>query len=353
MKIFRVVWAAVLSLFLLSVVVNSQTAGTVSTASNPSYGVYYNGEVYFIAQGAGELQVIKGDQIVSTVKLPGYPNPFRLAVLNGSIYVVYQDGPLIELNGDGQVVWNYTVPEVGKYPAIISAGGYIVVTASNGDEVYFITLSHQVRSVTVMPYPQALAYDNYTDVVYVGGYGGDSIYGISLSDFKVVQNITLNVSSVEAMAFVPPDLLAVAPGHHHFEVVNLTDGKVVAFVSLPYTIGAINGYAWMCYIPYDHYIALSVPHDSDTVVIFNAEGNVVEEVTVGNSPNGIVYDPQDHYIYVMDYGSSTVSYFPAPPPQETTKTLKAPDYTPFVIATVAAVVVLAAIGAFLFTRRGK
>jgi len=27
-------------------------------------------------------------------------------------------------------------------------------------------------------------------------------------------------------------------------------------------------------------------------------------VTVGNAPNGIVYDPQNHMIYVMDYASN-------------------------------------------------
>ncbi|MEJ2775818.1 hypothetical protein WIW90_06270 [Sulfolobaceae archaeon RB850M] len=32
-------------------------------------------------------------------------------------------------------------------------------------------------------------------------------------------------------------------------------------------------------------------------------------VTVGNAPNGIVYDPQNHMIHVMDYASNEVSYF--------------------------------------------
>ena len=338
---------------LTALMASSQTVGTISTAPNPSYGAYYNGKIYFIAQGAGELQIIKDNQIVSTIKLPNYPNPFRLAILNGSIYVVYQKGPLIELNEEGQVVWNYTVPKVGKFPAIITAGNHVVVTASDGDQVYFISPSHQVKSVTVMPYPQALAYDNYSGVVYVGAYNSPLIYGISLKDFRVVQNITLNVSSVNAMAFVPPDSLAVAVGQHYFELINLTNGRVVAFASLPYDLGTLNGYAWMCFIPYDHYIALSIPRNSDKVVLFDTKGNVVEVVTVGNSPNGIVYDPQSRYVYVMNYGSSTISYFPAPPSHETAKPLKAPDHTPYLVASVASVVALAAIGAFLLTRRGR
>jgi len=325
--------------------------GTISTAANPSYGVYYDGKIYFIAQGANKLQIISNNTIVSTIDLPNYPNPFRLAILNGDIYVVYQNGPLIELNENGSVIWNYTVPNIGKFPDIISANDYIIVTASNGNKVYFVSPSHQITSVTVMQDPQALAYDNYTNVVYVGGYGSPLIYGISLTDFTIVENITLNVSSVEAMAFVPPDELAVAPGHHYFEIINLTSGRVVAFDSLPLTLGGINGYAWMCYIPYDNDIVLSIPHQSSTVVIFNNKGGIVEQVTVGESPNGIVYDPQNHYIYVMNYGSSTVSYFEAPPPQVTAKPLPKPNYTPYLIATGVAVAVLIVIGIILFARR--
>jgi len=33
-------------------------------------------------------------------------------------------------------------------------------------------------------------------------------------------------------------------------------------------------------------------------------GGIVDLVTVGNAPNGIVYDPQNHMIYVMDYASN-------------------------------------------------
>ncbi|MBB5255135.1 hypothetical protein [Sulfurisphaera ohwakuensis] len=344
MKIFLVI--PVLILISLS----SVSVGTISTASNPSYGVYYNGKIYFIAQGAGELQILDNNNIVSTINLPNYPNPFRITILNGDIYIVYQNGPLIELE-NGKVIWNYTIPQVGKYPAIISAGNYVVVTASYGDEVYFITPNHQVNTVTVMSSPQALAYDNYTNVVYVGAYGSPLIYGISLNNFKVVQNITLNVSSVEAMTFIPPNELAVSPGHHYFEIINLTNGKVVAFDSLPYTLGAINGYAWICYIPYDNDIVLSIPHDSDTVVVFNNKGGLVEEVNVGSDPNGIVYDPQNHYIYVINYGSSTISYFQAPPPNVTTKPIPKTNYTPYFIATGVVAIILVIVGLILFVRR--
>ena len=92
MKILSVL-AVVATLTLAALVASFQAVGTISTASNPSYGAYYNGEVYFIAQGAGELQVIEDNQIVSTIKLPSYPNPFSLAILNGTICVVFQKGP--------------------------------------------------------------------------------------------------------------------------------------------------------------------------------------------------------------------------------------------------------------------
>lgn len=344
MKIFLII--PVLILIALS----SVNVGTINTASNPSYGIYYNGKIYFIAQGAGELQILENNSIVSTINLPNYPNPFRLTILGDDIYIVYESGHLIELKNDTPV-WNYYISDAGKYPAIISAGNYVVVTASCGDKVYFITLNHHINNVTVMSDPQALAYDNYTNVVYVGGYGSPLIYGISLNNFKIVQNITLNVSSVEAMVFVPPDELAVSPGHHYFEIINLTNGKVIAFDSLPYTLGAINGYAWMCYIPYDNDIVLSIPHDSDTVVVFNSKGGLVEEVTVGSDPNGIIYDPQNHYIYVINYGSSTISYFPAPAPSTTTKPIPKPNYIPYFVAIGVVMAILMILGVTLFVRR--
>ncbi|BBG23344.1 hypothetical protein IC006_0628 [Sulfuracidifex tepidarius] len=174
--------------------------------------------------------------------------------------------------------------------------------------------------------------------------------GVSSHTFSIVQKISLNVSSVEAMTFVPPNELAVSPGHHYFELINISNGNIIAFDSLPVTLGTINGYAWMCYIPYDNDVVLSIPKGSN-VVLFNDAGGFISEATVGNSPNGIVYDPQNHEVYVMNYGPSTVSYFNVPAPHIVAKPVPKANYTPYYIAVGIGVVILAVIGVVIFMKR--
>jgi len=83
-------------------------------------------------------------------------------------------------------------------------------------------------------------------------------------------------------------------------------------------------------------------------------GGIVDLVTVGNAPNGIVYDPQNHMIYVMDYASNEVSYFSPPTPQTsfTTTTPHSPSILPYEII-IAVAVIIVAVGLLLLMRRGK
>jgi hypothetical protein len=87
--------------------------------------------------------------------------------VTGDFYIVYQKGPVIEINSNGNVINVFKLPNIGKFPEICSADGYVVVTASDGYVVYFIK-NGVMHNVTVMQSPQGLAYDNYTNVLYVG-----------------------------------------------------------------------------------------------------------------------------------------------------------------------------------------
>ncbi|AOL17284.1 hypothetical protein BFU36_11850 [Sulfolobus sp. A20] len=288
----------------------SQTVSAINIGGNPSYGIYYDGKMYVVLQGASKLAVVQDNSVVSTYNLPSYSGavPFRIAAGGGLLYVVYQKGPVIRLTPNGQEVGVVNISHIGKYPAVCYADGYLIVTASYGNTVWFIK-NLSTEKVNVMPGPQALAYDNYTNVVYVGAYQSNLIYGISLSNFKIVDNFTINDTTVDAMAFVPPDILAIATYEQQVEFVNLTDHKIIGVAT--FISGGINGYSQMIYDPADHYVVLSLAHNGDEVAFINYSGDVKYLITVGQSPNGVVYDPQNHYVYVMDYGSNQVSYFPS------------------------------------------
>ncbi len=351
MNIYRLVVLGVLIAFLVAAGETSVQVYTIAASKNPSYGVYCaeNGEVYVVLQGSGQLMALKGNETALTVNLPSYSGavPFRITAGGGYLYVVYQKGPLLQLNLNGQVVKNYTIPHVGKYPAITYANGYVVVTASYGNAVYFIG-NGEVKKVDVVPGPQALAYDNYTNVVYVGAYQSNVIEGISLSSFRVVENFTINDTTVDAMAFVPPDVLAIATYEQQVEFVNLTTHKVIGVQT--FVQGGINGYSWMAYDPADDYVILSLAHNGDQVVFMNSTGAIKYEVTVGGSPNGIVYDPANKYVYVMDYATNGISYFLSPGVTEAVVKPSNPLLT-YVIIAVVVVVVVVAIALVLMRRK--
>jgi len=251
----------ILSLLLLTsflVMASTITVSNLSTASGPSYGIYNNGEIYIIAQNANQLQIISNNTVVKTISLPSYSPavPFKITECNGDFYIVYQKGPVVEINSNGNVVNVFKLPNIGKFPEICSADGYVIVTASSGNLIYFIK-NGVVRNVTVMPSPQGLAYDNYTNVLYVGSFATNEIYGISLSNFKIVYNFTLNESGMDTMTFVPPDEIAVATYDQQVFFLNASSGKVEAVTTLPVSDSGINGYSQMIYIPYDGLVAIS------------------------------------------------------------------------------------------------
>ncbi|AWR95354.1 YncE family protein [Acidianus brierleyi] len=313
MSIFKLLHISILGIILLSILGISFSVGSISVGNGPSYGVYSNGRIFIIAQQANELQEIRDNKIVNTVKLPIYPHsvPFRLASLGNYLFIAYQKGPVIELNDkSGKIITAFHIPRIGKYPAIISAHNFIIVSASYGDKLYFI-FNNSVKNVSVMNGPQALAYDNFTNVVYVGGYKSNLIYRISFSSMKIVDNFSINDTTVDAMTFIPPNELAVATYEQQLEIINLSNNKIVSVTTFE---NGINGYSSLIYDPYDSYLFLSLPHHDNQVAIINKEGKIVSQVTVGNSPNGLVYDPLNHEIYVMNYASSSVSYFASPIP---------------------------------------
>ncbi|BBL46870.1 YncE family protein [Metallosphaera sedula] len=332
-------------ILLILLAVSTTQISQIPSASGPSYGVYVNGKVYVIAQSSNLLQVIQGNTVTMNYTLPSYSGavPFRIAYLDGDFYIIYQKGPLVQWNGN--VVKTFNIPEVGKFPAIISAGNYVVVTASYGNKIYLVSPSGNLTSITVMNGPQALAYDNQTNTLYVGAYDTNLVYGISMSTLKVIYNFTLNATTVDAMAFIPPDELAVATYAQQVEILNATTGKVLQVFSIP-TFG-VNGYSCMVYVPSNYSLYLSVAHENDVVAVMNLKTGGVSLITVGNSPNGIVYDPMDHSIYVMNYGSNTISMIPVSVQGSNASN----NFTIYYVLAVIAVVIVVILGIIAVRRK--
>ncbi|BFH73903.1 hypothetical protein SJAV_18470 [Sulfurisphaera javensis] len=353
--VYLMLLLASITFFTLSYTIS---VNNINVASGPSYGIYVNGKVYFIAQNANELEVIQGNRVVSNYSLPYFlgADPFKVAYGDGKFFIAYQKGPVIVWS-NGSVLAKYFLPHIGKYPDIIFADGYAVVTASSGNEVYFISSSGKIINVSVMPFPQTLTYDNYTNVVYVGAYQSKLIYGISLSNFKIVYNFTINDTTIDTMTFVPPDALAVATYEQQIELINATTSKVIWAVSMPTTVsGAINGYSQIIYA--NGYLYVSIAHNGNQVAVISKNGTLVDLLSVGSvspsSPNGIVYDPSNGMIYVMDYSANQISYLPAFSPTMPVKphVSTTPLSTYYAIAG-GAIAILVIVGVVVWLRRKK
>lgn len=70
-------------------------------------------------------------------------------------------------------------------------------------------------------------------------------------------------------------------------------------------------------------------------------------ITVGNSPNGIVYDPMDHSIYVMNYGSNTISMIPVSVQGSNASN----NFTIYYVLAVIAVVIVVILGIIAVRRK--
>jgi len=87
--------------------------------------MYFNQYIYVIAQSANQLQIISNNTVVRTISLPSYSPavPFKITGCDGDFYIVYQKGPVVEINSDGNVVNVFKLPKIGKFPEICSADG--------------------------------------------------------------------------------------------------------------------------------------------------------------------------------------------------------------------------------------
>ncbi|MEM4944578.1 MAG: hypothetical protein QW214_08510, partial [Saccharolobus sp.] len=167
----------------------------------------------------------------------------------------------------------------------------------------------------------------------------------------IIYNFTINDTSIGAMTFVPPNIIAVATYEQQVEFLNASTGKIISVISLPPSLTGVNGYSSMIYVPYNGLIYLSIAHKNNVIVAMNLT-SIVNVITVGISPNGLVYDPINHFIYVMNYGSNSVSYFNL---QSATKptTIFGINYTLLYTLIGIVVVVLVVIGIVVALRRRR
>ena len=180
------------------------------------------------------------------------------------------------------------------YPKIC-VDGYC--SSSNSCLVYSSYNAQGSSSEAINSYPDFLIYDNANKYVYVADFYSDQVS--ILNGTNLVANI--NVSTF-------PDYLAYdAYSKYVYEVSSygnitiINNTKVVGSINLDYYSSPTG----IVYDPQDHLIYLA-DWGNDTIDIINGT-NVIKTLYSGQSPDGIAYDPKNGLVYVSDGLSGEVT----------------------------------------------
>ena len=293
----------------------------------------FNGNIY-VASTSG-VAVIDGssNKLVASLSFDTYTvYIFALASnpTNGDVYALSHLGSIYVISGTTNTLAGSL--GVGNYPTALtfdSLNGDIYVASLQSDSVYVINgaTNSVIANVTVPNAPYALAFDPLDGDVYVASQGGISVINgatnaVIGTPFTFPSNSGISSSS-NSMAFDPANgdiyfgYLSVPSPTSVSTVIVVIDGttnKIVSTTSYPgfslisMVLDSSNG---------DIYATASCPApgcsgvvpvvNTLVKVISTATNTVVASVRVGDSPDGLAFDPANGDIYVANSGDSYLS----------------------------------------------
>ncbi|ARM76619.1 hypothetical protein [Acidianus manzaensis] len=189
---------------------------------------------------------------------------------------------------------------VGEKPIdAVCANGYVFVSDSGSDQVSVIKGESVIKSINLTSSPYSLAYDNKTNEVFVTEPDTYSIVVINVNNLSIVRSFSLSFSPGAIVYDYLSNELYVAQlplgkiGNVY--VLNPSNGNVVNSYSIggyPANLGCFDGNVFVA------------SWYNNKVFIINSSG--VYNFDGGLAPFGIVYDPNDGYLYVSDIGTNSV-----------------------------------------------
>ncbi|AWR97835.1 hypothetical protein DFR86_09970 [Acidianus sulfidivorans JP7] len=192
------------------------------------------------------------------------------------------------------------VIHVGLNPvSIVCANGYVFVSDAGSDEVSIIKGGAVVKNVSLSASPYSLTFDNNTNEVFVSEPDVYSIVAISVNNLSIVRSFSIGFS---------PGSIVYDPSNNELYVAQLPIGEVGnVYVLNPNNGVIVNSYSIGGYpanLAYFNGNVFVASWYNNKVFIINSTG--VYNFDAGVAPFGIVYDPNDGYLYVSDVATNSV-----------------------------------------------
>jgi YVTN family beta-propeller protein len=248
------------------------------------------------------------DRVVATIPVGNRPQD--LAVLpNGKyIYVtnaLSNDVSVISTSSNSVVK---TIP-VGTQPSGVTSlpnGEYVYVLVHVDNKVVVIRTSDNkiVDTISSIPQPHSAASLPSGEYLYVTSRAtGGNVYVIRTSDNTLVDSITPGGSSADIVTLPNGEYVYVGNGEGFVPVIRTSNNTLVTNITIP-----AAGYPfYIAEVPNGEYVYVSISFSNQVYVIRTSDNTVIDQITVGNDPRGLVAHPSGNFVYVANRSDQTIS----------------------------------------------
>src|SRR6266571_1819043 len=289
-----------------------------------------NGHSLATGTGANTISVLDGstNQLLSEVPVND-PRGIAYDSSNNYLYVASASGISIISDATSTVISNVTLGKGASGVAYNPYSNKVYVSNYLSSSVSILDGSTNalVANVTVGAYPTGIAYDSHNNV-YVNSVQSGIVSIIDGSTNAVAVNVTVNPSPSPPPCIFPGNCrplqqpsfqdIAYNPSNNNLYVAEVgsgnSNGPVYVVDTITRTVAAkldlSQGVAGLAYDPDNNHVYVTsglVGLGNNVAVIDGGTNTVLSNVTVGYGPNGLAYDPRDHYIYVANSRSDSVS----------------------------------------------
>ena len=304
-------------------VINGSTNNVISTidVGSPDAATFdsSNGYVYISNCFSSSVSVINGstNNVISTIDVGQHPSGAAFDPSNGYVYVAnaYSNNVSVINGSTDSVIATISVGSGPSGVAFDPINGYIYVTNYESDNVSVIngSTNNVISTISVGLGPLGAAFDSANGYVYVTDFTSGSVLVINGSTNKVTQSISVGLfPTAVAVDSLNGNIYVTNIESDNVSVINGSSNSVIATISVgsgPYgaTFDPSNGYVYV------------TNTGSDNVSVINGSSNsVIATISVGSGPiisifdteifsTGIVFDPNNGYVYVTNVASGTVS----------------------------------------------
>jgi YVTN family beta-propeller protein len=196
--------------------------------------------------------------LVTTISVGDQPTNMAFDPFNSYMYVTNLGSGTISVINPIKNRVVLTINDYGAGPGNIAYDPltkdmYVTNNFANDVAVIDSQTNAIIRTITVGSRPTSIVYDKDDQRLYVSNFGSDSVTVISANSNLLIKTIAVS-GEAQALAYDASDQLV--------------------------------------------YVAL---YNRNEVALINANDKVIGEISVGDTPAGMAYDPHTNYVYVSDF----------------------------------------------------